>query len=192
MGPFGKANDVGQIVVSQGDGVDLDRDPGGNRGVDPGDHAAKVAAAGDPGVSRGVEAIERDVGAADAMRGERHGMIGEVRAVGGQRQLVERARGEVPRQPADEIDEALAHQRLAAGQAQLAHPLPDEPGRQAVELGKFEHFGARQEGHPLGHAISASEVAAVGHRQPQIGDGAAIGVDHANASRKRRPRRTAT
>ena len=37
---------------------------------------------------------------------------------------------------------------------------------------------ARQEGHGLGHAIDAAEVAAVGDRDPQIGDAPAERVDH--------------
>ena len=45
----------------------------------------------------------------------------ELRAVGGQRQFVERARTQVARQRADQRHDAAPDQRLAAGEAKLAH-----------------------------------------------------------------------
>ncbi len=46
-----------------------------------------------------------------------------------------------------------------------------------------------QEGHVLGHAIHAAEIAAVGDRYAQIADRATEGVDHVHAAFPLRPRR---
>ena len=60
---------------------------------------------------------------------------------------------------------------------QLAHAARDEGARQPVDLLEAQQILARQEGHGLGHAIDAAEVAAVGDRDAQIGDMPAEGVD---------------
>ncbi len=46
-----------------------------------------------------------------------------------------------------------------------------------VQLVEASALLARQELHPLGHAIGAAQVAAVRHRQAQIGDPPVEGVD---------------
>ena len=61
-----------------------------------------------------------------------------MRAVGGQRQLVEDAGLEVARKRADKRHDAAPHQRLAAGQAELAHALGDEHAAEPVELFKAQ------------------------------------------------------
>ena len=81
------------------------------------------------------------------------------------------------RQGSKQRHHAMAHQRLAAGDAQLSGSARDEGGAQAVELLEREQIPARQKLHVLGHAIDAAEIAAVGHRHAQIGDGPAEGVD---------------
>ena len=70
------------------------------------------------------------------------------------------------------------HQRLAAGQAQLAHAEPHEGAAQPVELLERQDLGLRQEGHVFGHAIDAAEVAAIRDRDAQVADMPAEGVDH--------------
>ena len=102
----------------------------------------------------------------------------KLRAVGGQRQLVERAALQMARKLAHQMHDVLAHQRLAAGQPQLADALLDEDGAEPVELFERQQVLLRQEGHVLGHAIGAAEVAAVGDRYAQIGDRATERVDH--------------
>jgi DUF971 family protein len=52
----------------------------------------------------------------------------------------------------------------------LRTPFVDEGGAQPVELLERQHFPLGQEGHVLGHAVDAAEVAAVGHRYAQIAD----------------------
>jgi hypothetical protein len=83
-----------------------------------------------------------------------------------------------------ERHDAAPDQRLAAGEAQLAHALGDEGGAQAVEFLQREHVGLRQERHILGHAVHAAEIAAIGDRHSQIGDGAREWIDQ----RRRRHR----
>ena len=94
----------------------------------------------------------------------------------------ERAGRKMPRQRGEQRHDAAAHQRFAAGQPELAHALGHERAAQPVELLERQEVGLRQKRHVLGHAIDAAEVAAVGHRHPQIGDGAGERVDQ-----RRRP-----
>ena len=86
------------------------------------------------------------------------------------------------RQRGEQRHDAAAHQRLAAGQAQLADALGDEGAAQPVEFLQAQEVGLGQEGHVLRHAIDAAEIAAVGHRHAQIGDGALKRIDQ-----RRRP-----
>ena len=92
---------------------------------------------------------------------------------------------EVPRQRGEQRHDAAAYQRLAAGEAKLAHAARDESRAQPVEFLERQQVGLRQERHVLRHAIDAAEIAAVGHRDAQIGDRAAERID------QRRPRRRA-
>src|SRR5690606_17273064 len=55
-----------------------------------------------------------------------------------------------------------------------------------VQFLEREEILARQEGHVLGHAIGAAEVAAIGHRDAQIGDRPPEGVNHRILSRDER------
>jgi hypothetical protein len=90
---------------------------------------------------------------------------------------VQRAEDQMSRQGSKQGHHAMAHQRLAAGDAQLSGSAGDKGGAQAVELLEREQIPARQKLHVFGHAIDAAQIAAVGHRHAQIGDGAAEGVD---------------
>ena len=60
----------------------------------------------------------------------------------------------------------------------LLDALADEGAAQPVELLERQDLGLGQEGHVLRHAIDAAEVAAVRHRDAQIGDMPAEGIDH--------------
>ena len=75
------------------------------------------------------------------------GIFRQLRAVGGQRQFLERAAGQMARQRGDQCHDAAPHQRLAAGQPQLAHALGDEGAAQPVEFLEGEQIGLRQERH---------------------------------------------
>ncbi len=74
------------------------------------------------------------------------------------------------RQRSEQAHDAMAHQRLAAGDAQLLRPARDEGGAQPVELLEREQIAARQELHVFRHAIDAAKIAAVGHRDAHIGN----------------------
>ena len=161
--------------------IDLDLEPGRLRGVDAGKHLVEIAPARDGAELVGVERIERDIDALDAVTCQLAGKARQLGAVGRQRQLVERAAREMPRERADQRHDPAADQRLAAGKAELAHPLGDERGAQPVELLEGEQIGLRQERHVLRHAIDAAEVAAVGDRNPQIGDRPPERVDQATS-----------
>ena len=84
---------------------------------------------------------------------------------------------EMARQRAEQRHDPAPHQRLAAGQPQLAHALGDEGAAQPVELLERQQVGLRQERHVLRHAVDAAEIAAVGHRDAQIGDRAPERID---------------
>ena len=90
---------------------------------------------------------------------------------------VERPALEMARQRAQEPHDVLAHERLAAGDAQFLDAAGDESRAQAVELLERQEVALGQERHVLRHAVDAAEVAAVRHRHAQIGDVAAEGID---------------
>ncbi len=104
------------------------------------------------------------------MAGEIAGIFGQLRPIGGQRELVERAGREMARERGDERHDPAAHQRFAAGKPQLSDPACDERAAHPVELFEREQIGLRQEGHVFRHAIDAAKVATIGHRDAQIGD----------------------
>ena len=108
-------------------------------------------------------------------------MLLELAAVGRQRQLVERAGLEVTAERAEQPHDVLAHQRLTAGDAQLADAAAHERRAQPVEFFERQKVLLRQERHVLGHAVDAAEVAAVRHRYAQILDAAAEGIDQRSA-----------
>ena len=171
---------VGEFVLVDAlerDGVDLDLQAGGLRSVDPGEHLAEIAPARDRAEFIGVERVERNVDALDAVRPELGGVFGQLRAVGRQREFVERAGANMTRQRADQRHDAPPHQRFAAGEPKLAHAPRDESRAQPVEFLERQQIGLRQETHVLRHAIDAAEIAPVGDRDPQIGDGAAERID---------------
>lgn len=121
----------------------------------------------------GVQAIQTDVQPLDPGPCQRCGEPDQLRAVGGHHQFTQTGQG---RDALAETDDALAYQRLAAGEADLLHAQPDEDARDALQLLQTEHLLTRQEGHVLGHAVDAAEVAAVGDRHAQVVDLAVVGI----------------
>src|SRR5207245_9163153 len=96
-----------------------------------------------------------------------------------QSQLVERAGGEMAAERAEQGHDVAPHQRLTAGQAELLDAEPDEGATHAVELFEGQELRFRQKNHLFRHAIDAAEVATVGDRNSQVGDGSSKRVDHA-------------
>ena len=99
-------------------------------------------------------------------RGQRLCLFGQRHAVGGQRQV---AHGRLARQHAHEVGKIAAKQRLAARQPDLVDARLREDVDQRAHFFKLQQVLA---GQPhvlrLGHAVTAAQIASVGHRQPQI------------------------
>ena len=165
-------------VALQEDGVELDRiEPGGERRLDAAPDLGEVAAAGDCAEALGVEGVDADVDPVDAGRLQRRGEAGELGAVGRQREVLEAGEG---LEPPHDVQQVLADQRLAAGQS---HP-PDAEAHQGADdrldlIRREEVAVAEGEVGVLRQAIGAAQVAAVGHRDPQVGEPAAESVDQA-------------
>src|SRR5437773_3156573 len=90
-----------------------------------------------------VEAVEADRDPAQPGVPERPRLARQRRAVGGHRQVPK------PGDPREHLDKPLhlaAHERLAAGQADLRHPMvADEDPRQPLDLLKPQKLGALEE-----------------------------------------------
>jgi hypothetical protein len=96
--------------------------------------------------------------------------LGQLRAVGGQRQFLQRAGFDV----ATELRSGCMMFLRTSGSPPVRrsrHALLDKNGAQPVELLQREKILLGQEGHVFRHAIGAAEIAAVGHRNAQIVDG---------------------
>ena len=101
----GKTNEIVEFVIvdtAQRHRVDLDREARRDCRVDAGKHPIEPPKARDGGEFGGVEGIERDVHPTHAGGMKRRGVAGELTGVGGQRELVERARREVPPETLEE------------------------------------------------------------------------------------------
>jgi hypothetical protein len=152
--------------------------PAGLRRIEAAHHLGEVAPAGELAELVRIERVHRHVDPLHADVGQLAGVLGELAAVGGQRQLLEGARSRDGGRAAEQAHDVLAHQRLAAGQAQLPDAAAHEGAAQPLQLLERQHLGLGQEGHVLGHAIDAAEIAAVRHRDAQIGDMPAKRIDH--------------
>jgi hypothetical protein len=73
-----------------------------------------------------VKRVERNVDAADAEIGEGLGEFGQLAAVGGQGQFLQRAGGKVAAHRFEKREDTLADEGLAAGDAQFLHAHADE------------------------------------------------------------------
>src|SRR5579875_3748251 len=147
------------------DCVDLDRGEAGvDRMLDPVEHI--VDAAEPPAHAREhlrIEAVEANGDAMQARRLELRGMAREQNPVGRERHVLDAGDGrEVP----DEVGKVRAQQRLATGQAELAHAEPDEKAREPHDLVEGQPLRRLQK--PVAvvvllarHAVRTAEVAAV-------------------------------
>ena len=89
MRPANEVLDLVLVHVAQGHGVDLDLEPGAVGRLDAAQHLREIAPAGDGPELGGIERVERDVDAGHAAIGKRLGVLRELAAIGGQRELVE-------------------------------------------------------------------------------------------------------
>ncbi|MNT27054.1 hypothetical protein D3C72_1626660 [compost metagenome] len=128
-------------------------------------HAAK---------ERIVQAVEAHGQALQACVLQGPGLAREDGAIGRQGQVHRLALGRGERsQLLDQRFQVFAQQRLAAGDAQLAHALAHEDARSPGDFLEAEQVAVRQvlvvlAKHVLGHAVAAAEVAAVRHTDAQI------------------------
>jgi hypothetical protein len=162
------------VLAALDDRVDLDRQPGALRGVDALEHHAELAAAA---VHLAeyllVEAVEAHGDTPEPCLFERRCVLGQARAVGRDRNVLDTAElGEAR----NDLDDVAAQQRLSAREAQLLDTEVHEDAGHAFDLARREPMGARQEFVILavelgGHAIRATIVAAVDDRDAEIAQG---------------------
>ena len=183
MRPGDHRHDLVFVDALQRDHVDLDVEAGRLRRIDTGENPAEIAAPCDRVEFLRVAAVERDIDAAHATGCQLRREEGKTRTVGRQRQLVERAGIEMPGEALEQPHDIAPDQRLATGKPQLACAAGDEGAAEPVQFLEREQVAFRQKAHIFRHAIDAAEVAAVGHRNPQIGDRAAEGIDERPRSR---------
>ncbi|MNI32089.1 hypothetical protein D3C73_859890 [compost metagenome] len=137
------------------------------RRLDTVEHLIEVANAGDCTKFLRVQAVEADVHAFHTRLHQWPRQSAQLRAIAGHHQFAQTGqRGDV----AAQVDDAWADQRLAAGEADLAHTHAHEQRGQALQLLQREHLLTRQEGHGFRHAIHTAKITPVRHRHPQVID----------------------
>ena len=155
-------------AIPQGDRVDLHREPGRPRGVDPLQNLRERTSAREQPEPLRVQRIQGNVDAPHAELGKLIGKVRKPRAIRCKRQLAQTSLTEMGRQSPEQIDYALTHQRLTASDADLGYSATYERVSQTVKFIERQKIAARQKGHPVGHAVDAAQITAIGHRKPQI------------------------
>ncbi len=100
--PRDESGELVLVHALERDRIDLDLEARSLRRIDAGEHLVELAPARDGAELVGIERVEGDVDAPHAMARELMSIFRQLRAVGGERQFLQRAAVEVPRQ--------LAHQ----------------------------------------------------------------------------------
>ena len=142
------------------------------RRLDAVQHLLQAIATGEGGEAFALQRVEADVEAADAGGLQLGGALAQLRTVGGDRQVFQFRT--LP-QACQQAGDALAHQRLAAGDTNAPHAEADEGVGHRVKFLQAEDLVAGKELHVFAHAVGAAEVAAIRHRQAQVGDATAEG-----------------
>ena len=176
--PGDHAVELAFVHALHGHRVDLDVEPRGLGGEDAVQRRIDLPPAGERGEGRGVQAVEGDIDPPHAGRADVVGHLHQLRAVGGDRQLLQPAATQPRAEAAEQRQHALPHQRLPARQADLLDAEVDEGAAKPVEFLERQDLRLRQEGHVFRHAIDAAQVAAVGDRDPEIADGTPERIDH--------------
>src|SRR5215472_1836932 len=133
---MGKADQIVVLVLVHAlerDCVEFDLEAHPLRRLDAGHDLGEVAPTRDGPEAVRLQRVERNIDAPDAQALELLGELRELAAVGGERQLVERARPQVPGKGMEEQNDVLADERLAASDADLLDPpwrrTPSRAGR---------------------------------------------------------------
>lgn len=156
------------VDASQRNHIDADGQPSSFCRSNSTQNLLKVTATRQRAKSCGVEAIEADIDATHARFDQNRCILRKAAAIGGQRQLVKRARLHMTAELTDQDIDIASRQRLAAGQADFANAMLDETPRNQGDFGIVEQVAAGQECLLFGHTIGATEIAPVGDRYPQI------------------------
>ena len=164
-----------------GHGIDLDGVQAGLLGAgDPGQDVGEPVAASDGGVVLRVQGVDGDVDAVQAGRPQPGGPLLQAQAVRGQGDVrLGSGRGPQHGQCFDDFLQVAPHERLATGQADaLDSQALDGDTPQAGELGGGQQIRGGQPLETLrGHAVGATQVAAVRDGQAQVAHGAPVAVD---------------
>ncbi len=169
-------HDLVLVAAALDHGVDLDwAQPGGLGGVDASQHVRHRKIGVVHALEhRVVERIEADGDACQPGGLEAARLALQQAGVGGEGEVERLAVGRAQlRQLLDQGLDVFAQQRLAAGQAQLAHPVRHKNPRQPRDFLEAEQIGVRQVAvllvkHLARHAVAAAKVAAVGDADAQI------------------------
>ena len=172
-----EGNDLVFVEAAHEHAVHFQRpESGAACGADAGEHmVVSVGHARDAREAVGIDRVHGNCDAGQAGILQRLRQIGEKMAVGGERDVecisAVCAGSAQLRQVTDELHNAVAQQWLAASQANLGDPHPDQHASHAQVIGKRQitvesAFVARA-------AIDTLVIAAVGDGDPQVGDGAA-------------------
>ncbi len=181
--PFHQRGDFVLVQILQRNRVDLDGEACRARGLDAGQNLVDIAPAGNGPEFRRIERVQRYVDAAYPAVPQFAGEARQLRAIGCQRQFIERAGAEMARERAHQRHHVASDQRFAPGKPQLSHALGDECRTKPVELFECEQICFGQKCHVFGHAIKAAQIAAIGNRYPQITDRPAKRVGHRTGQR---------
>src|SRR6516165_11546576 len=111
------------------------------------------------------------------------GILRQLGAIGGERELIERAACKLARKPRNKRHYPTPDQRFSAREAQLPHAARNERAAKPIELFKAQQIGLRKKCHVLRHAIDAAEIAPIGHRDAQIRDRSPEWIDQAQCLR---------
>src|SRR5215468_3039815 len=133
---------------------------------DAGEDLRVVRAACERGEPVGPQGVKAHGDAVQSGGPQRTRLLGEQDPVGRQGQI---AKLRLVRQEADQRRQVAPQERLAAGEPDLVDAEIHEDVDERAELLEVEDLLARQPDVVLlGHAVAAAQVAAVGHRDPEV------------------------
>src|SRR5262245_40397320 len=174
-GELGEAKRLVVVDAANRHAIDLDRAQAGlDRGVNAVEHLRQFVAAREQREPIRRQRIEANGDALQSRVFERLRAATQEMRVGGHRHVLYAFDFG---QPFDQAFQVAPQHRLAAGHAQFVDPEFDENLRQMNDLFVGQNLRLGLPLHGLfGHAIEAAEIAAVGDRNAEIADGAAVAV----------------
>ena len=162
--------DLVLIEALQGDGVYFHLKTRFQRGLDSVEHLRQPAPSGDHREFFRVERVQGHIDSIDAARSEAAGEFAELRTIRRECQLVEQSAFQMSRNRLEVLHDSAPDQRFSSGYSKLPDSERNERGAEPVEFLQGQQFLLGQELHFFRHAVHASEVAAISHRNTQISD----------------------